>query len=264
MPDAWDPSIYQRFRAERALPFHELLGLVAATPDGRGADLGCGTGELTVHAAKRLGLRSMVGIDSSPAMLTEAAQRSRPPALRFERGDLASWTSDADHDLVLANASLQWVGDHAGVLARWTAALGPGGQLAVQVPANSDHLSHRLAAELAEEPPFADEFLGGVPQDPVACNVLPPEHYAALLHDLEYIEQHVALRVYPHVLPSTNSVVDWVSGTTLTRFRSRLSESAYDRFVAEYGSRLVAALGDQHPYFFGFKRILMWARRPGG
>ena len=125
---------------------------------------------------------------------------------------------------MLAAASLQWVPDHPTVLARWAAALAPGGQLAVQVPANAWMPSHRVMDELANSPAWRDEFgPDGPPVDPVAVNVLEPEEYARLLFDLGFTEQHVRLQVYAHVLPSTHHVVEWVRGTTLTRFEKRLA-----------------------------------------
>ena len=48
----------------------------------------------------------------------------------------------------------------------------------------------------------------------------------------------------------------------LTRFRRVLAPERYDEFVAEYRRRLLAELGDHAPYFYAFKRILMWARFP--
>ena len=62
------------------------------------------------------------------------------------------------------------------------------------------------------------------------------------------------------MLPTTRHVVEWVSGTTLTRFRRALPAERYDEFVAEYRDRLLAELGDHEPYFFPFRRILMWGR----
>ncbi len=184
-------------------------------------DLGCGTGELTRLAASRLSCREMLGVDNSPSMLAEAGANDEP-GVRFTHGDLAGWTSPADHDLVLANASLQWVPDHQAVLGRWAAALAPGGQLAVQVPANAYMPSHTVASEVAHTEPFLAAFGSlGPPADPVADNVLEPEQYASILFDLGFAEQHVRLQVYPHVLPSSHSVVDWVRGTTLTRFEKR-------------------------------------------
>jgi trans-aconitate 2-methyltransferase len=261
MPDAWSPTVYGRFAAERSKPFFDLLSLVALVPIERAVDLGCGSGELTAAAAEQLSIESMSGIDNSSNMLADAAPLARP-GLRFEQGDIGSWSSDGDVDLVLANAALHWVPDHAAVLWRWTAALRPRGQLAVQVPANADHASHQVIEEVAHQQPFLDALGGTPPADPVAVNVLAPERYAELLYSLGYEQQHVRLQVYPHVLESTASVVDWVSGTTLTRFRSRLSPDLYDEFVARYRARLLEVLGDRSPYLYAFKRILMWARLP--
>jgi len=167
-------------------------------------------------------------------------------------------------DVVFANASLQWVPDHAEVLARWTAALAPGGQLAVQVPTNAGHESHRTAVEVAAEPAFAAAFAphGGPPPDPVATNVLSPRAYAELLVDLGYESPVVRLQVYGPVLPSTAAVADWMRGTSLTRFRRLLDGATFERFVARYTERLVEVVGDRRPYYFAFERILLWARRP--
>jgi len=258
--DAWSPSKYREFASERKQPFVDLLSLVDASGVRDAVDLGCGPGELTREAADLLGATSMLGIDNSPAMLAKTGEHVRA-GVSFAEGDIGAWTSNADHDLVLAAASLQWVPDHAAVLRRWTAALRPGGQIAVQVPANAYMPSHRVADETAHLPQFAEAFgSAGPPSDPVADNVLEPEQYATLLYELGYREQTVRLQVYPHLLPSSHSVVDWVRGTTLTRFQRRLDADTFAAFLAEYERRLIAVIGDHEPYFFPFRRILFWAR----
>ena len=259
----WNPAQYHRFQDERSRPFHDLLAMVRVErPMGRVADLGCGSGELTALVAERTGAADCVGVDNSPAMLAAAAAHTRP-GLRFVDGDLGAWTSAADHDLVIANASLQWVSDHAAVLARWVQALAPGGQLAVQVPSNADQPSHLVAAEVAARPHFAEAFgPSGPPEDPVARNVPAPEAYARLLHALGFAEQRVLLEVYPHLLPESRSVVEWVKGTTLTRFQKRLPADVFARFLAEYEERLLEVIGRGAPYFFPFKRVLLWGRLP--
>ena len=262
MTDAWNPDTYRAFATERAQPFIDLLSLVRPDRIQRAVDLGCGPGELTRLAAAQLGCGEMVGIDNSASMLAEA-ERISTPNVRFERGDISAWTGVSDHDLVLASASLHWVPNHAAVLGRWTAALGGGGQLAVQVPANAYMPSHTVADEVAHSEPFVSAFgAEGPPPDPVAKHVLEPEEYASILYDLGFAEQHVRLQIYPHVLPNSRSVVDWVRGTTLTRFQSRLDPDTFAAFVAAYERRLLAVIGDHSPYFFPFRRILMWGRLP--
>jgi trans-aconitate 2-methyltransferase len=263
----WNPEQYRRFAAERAQPFHDLLALIEPEAPTRGsikraADLGCGPGELTALAAKQLGVEEMIGIDNSQAMLDKTVEHASD-TVRFEFGDIAGWTSSADFDLVLAAASLQWAPDHAGVIARWRAALRPGGQIAIQVPANADMPSHSVARHVAEREPYLSLFgPQGPPIDPVQAYVLQPEAYAQIFYDLGFERQHVRLQIYPHVLPSTRHVVEWVRGTMLTRFEKRLDNDAFEAFVADYEAELLTVLGDHTPHFFPFRRILMWAKLP--
>jgi trans-aconitate 2-methyltransferase len=162
---------------------------------------------------------------------------------------------------VFSNAALQWVPDHVAVVTRWWAALAPGGQLAVQIPANAGHPSHRIAGEVAASEPFRSAMGGAPPADAVAANVLDPVQYAVLLDHLGAERQHVRLQVYGHRLTRSADVVEWVKGTSLTRFQQVLPGDLYERFVDEYRRRLLVAIGDTAPYFYPFKRILFWGRR---
>lgn len=259
----WDPEQYERFKSQRSEPFWDLVDLIETNaPIDRIADLGCGTGELTTALVTRLDASGAVGVDSSEAMLEKAAAHD-VDGVRFERGDVASWCDPGTYDLVLANASLQWVPDHAAVLDRWARSLRAGGQLAVQVPANSDHPSHLVSAEVAHSEPFLSAFGGDPPPDPVAVNVRTPEWYARHLHALGFTEQHVRLQVYGHLMPSTAAVVEWVKGTSLTRFFKRLPADLHEPFVDAYRTALLDRIGDDAPYFYPFKRILMWGREGG-
>jgi trans-aconitate 2-methyltransferase len=249
--DSWDPTQYRRFETERDQPFHDLLGLVELVPDGRVVDLGCGDGRLTALAHRSLGAESTVGIDSSQAMLADAPAGD---GLSFELDDIGVWSAPAFYDVVLSNAALHWVPDNRAVLCRWRDALRPGGQLAVQVPANSDHPSHSVVAEVAGDMGLAIE------PDPVAVNVLRPEEYAVVLDDLGAVEQHVRLQVYVHHLPSSADVVEWVKGTTLTRVKRATDAEGYERFLDAYRTRLLEVIGDRAPYLYPFKRILFRAR----
>jgi len=253
-PDSWDPAQYNRFAAEREQPFWDLARLLEPVEAPRMVDLGCGDGRLTGSLHRDRGASESLGVDSSPAMIL-AAEVAATGTVQFELGDIGAWERTGEYDVVFANASLQWVADHRRVLARWAGALRAHGQLAVQVPANADHPAHLLAAELGAE------MLDEPPPDPVAHNVLTPEEYAVVLDELGFDRQHVRLQVYAHHLPSTADVVEWVKGTTLTRFKEPLGNEGWQEFVDVYRRRLPAVLGDRSPFFYPFKRILMWGRR---
>jgi trans-aconitate 2-methyltransferase len=266
--DSWDPGQYDRFRNERSAPFHDLAGLLAPVDRPLVLDAGCGTGELTAWLHRELGAASTVGVDNSAAMLAEARARATA-TLTFRAGDIATLAVDEPVDVLLSNAALQWVPDHPAVLARWVASIRPGGRIAVQVPANADHPSHRVAHLVAEELAAEQSDAFGPPgtpppPDPVVANVLRPAAYAELLHDLGLVDPHVRLQVYSHVLAHSADVVEWVKGTTLNRFKAVLAPDVFDRYLVAYRRRLLAELGDRAPYLYPFQRILFSARVRAG
>ena len=252
--DAWDPQQYNRYADEREQPFWDLAGLLAPISSPRVVDLGCGDGRLTAALHDSLGAGDTIGIDSSAAMIGDTSAHASDH-VSFRLGDISSWEQPASFDVVFANASMQWVPDHRAVLARWIGSLRVGGQVAVQVPANADHPSHLVAAEVAAE------MLDDPPPDAVAANVLRPEAYAVLLDELGCDVQHVRLQVYAHHLASSADVVEWVKGTSLTRFKEPLGPERWDEFVDRYRARLLDVIGDRSPYLYPFKRILLWGRR---
>ena len=76
MSSPWDPKQYEKFRAERSRPFHDLAALLELRPGMRLLDLGCGTGELTRSLFDRLDSSTILGIDRSETMLSEAQSRA--------------------------------------------------------------------------------------------------------------------------------------------------------------------------------------------
>lgn len=252
----WDPVQYERFRNERQQPFYDLLALVRARPGMRVVDLGCGTGQLTQELHRRLEAQETVGIEQSATMLARSAAHSMA-GLSFRQQRIEEFDAPSSFDLVFSNAALHWIDGHTELFARLWRALRPGGQLAVQVPANYDHPSHTIAASLGREEPYRTA-LGGYPR---GTPVFPPEDYAALVDQLGAAEQHVRLQVYAHHLDGPEDVVEWTKGTLLVAYRERLGEELFADFLRAYRQRVVAALPQKRPCFYPFKRILLWARR---
>ncbi len=251
----WSPEQYERFKAERAQPFVDLLALVKPAPRMRVVDLGCGTGELTRRLHDALGAQATRGLDSSEAMLARSGG-FLTGGLTFQRGEIQGFAPAEPVDLVFSNAALHWVPDHPALFAQLARAVAPGGQLAVQMPANFEHPSHTVAARLATEPAFAAHV-----GEPYRSPLLAPEAYARLLHGLGFAEQHVRLQVYGHVLAGPEEVVEWVKGSLLTEYQRRMPAALFETFVARYREELLGVLGEERPCFFTFKRLLLWARR---
>ena len=122
----WDPAIYLEFADERARPFGDLMVQVLADSPEHVVDIGCGPGQLTASLADRWPQASVVGIDSSPTMIARA-QTYAHSHLRFEVQDLRTWHPAAPVDVIVSNATLQWVPEHRRLLPRLHDALAPDG-----------------------------------------------------------------------------------------------------------------------------------------
>ncbi len=255
--DSRNPEQYEKFKKQRSAPFFDLMKLIQPVDGAKVVDLGCGTGELTSELHRYIGASETFGIDSSDEMLkkTEAFAKS---GLRFEKGLIESWSAHSQYDVIFSNAALQWVGDHTSVFKKMKESLKPGGQIAVQMPMNHDYATHVIASAMSHEEPWISK-LKGLPYDKYK-SLLSIEDYAVLLFHLGFVEQNVLLKVYPQVMESRDGVVEWVRGSMLTYFESRLTPDDFIRFTTEFKKRLFSQLADDRPFFYPFKRVLMWAK----
>ena len=114
----WHPETYLQFADQRSRPFFDLVGAVGAVEPRMVVDLGCGPGQLTATLAKRWPLASVVGVDSSEQMIAAAVLYSSDTT-RFELADVATWRPSSVVDLIVSNATLQWIPDHQALLPRF-------------------------------------------------------------------------------------------------------------------------------------------------
>lgn len=255
--DAWNPDQYEKFKAERSQPFYDLMSLLRPRADAEIIDLGCGTGELTAELHRNFDAKRTVGLDLSGEMLKKAAAYANSN-LSFQQGDIQTWRSPSSYDIVFSNAALQWCQDHSQLFENIKNSLRPGGQVAIQMPMNHDYPTHMIASQMSYEEPWSS-LMNSEKYDK-SSTMLTPEDYASLLFRLGFREQSVNLKVYGHVLESRDGVIEWVKGTLLTQFQSRLTEGDFQNFLQEFQQRLFAVLPDEKPFFYPFKRILIWAK----
>jgi trans-aconitate 2-methyltransferase len=248
----WDPETYLAFGDHRARPFHDLLARVNARDPVLVVDLGCGPGTLTRLLAKRWPMASVMALDSSPEMVQAARERG----IHAELCDLRQWSPPAGTGLIVCNAVLQWVPQHAELLRKWMRQLPSGGWLALQVPGNFSAPSHAETARLAAEPRWRDLLdLRGTPP------VLEPAGYAAVLGP-SAVELDVWETTYLHRLTGRDPVLEWITGTALRPVRAALSAADWAAFRQELAPRLRAAYpaGADGVTWFPFRRIFAVAQ----
>lgn len=231
----WDPVQYQRFAAYRQRPFDDLVARIPLAAPGRILDLGCGPGTATARLVERWPGARVLGVDSSPEMVAEAARLARP-GLSFVAGDVRHWAPDGPVDLVVSNALLQWVPGHADLLARFAGWLAPGGVLAFQLPANFDTPLHTELRRLAGSGRW------GLPADGLLRErpVLAPAGYLGRLRALG-LDADVWETTYLHVLTGPDPVLEWARGTALRPVLSALGPEEAAAFQQEYAAALRAA-----------------------
>ncbi len=259
----WDPDQYLRHAGHRTRPFLDLLARIGPGPGAgpaRIADLGCGAGNVTALLADRWPAARVTGYDNSPQML-EQARRYAGPRLDFVHADAATWAPGAGtYDLIVSNALLQWVPDHAGRFPVWLDALTPGGTLAFQVPGNFAAPSHTILAALRDSPRWRSRLRGAGDR---AAAVLEPDAYLTRLVALG-CEADVWETTYLQILQGEDPVLDWVKGTALRPVLTALADDpgASGAFVAEYARALRAAYPTgPHGTVFPFRRIFAVARK---
>lgn len=254
----WNPDVYLAFADHRGRPFFDLLTRVGAEAPRRVVDLGCGPGNLTATLAQRWPDAVVEAWDSSPEMVEAARGRG----VDAHVGDVRAWAPRPDTDVVVSNATLHWVPDHAELLVRWAGQLEAGSWIAMQVPGNFDAPSHRAVRELARRDRWSDPlrdfpFREGQVDDAAG--------YAGLLGDVGCAVDAWET-TYIHELTGENPVLDWITGTALTPVRSRLDDDQWQQFRQE----LIPMLDAAYPVradgktFFPFRRIFVVAQVGSG
>jgi trans-aconitate 2-methyltransferase len=220
-------------------------------------DLGCGPGNLTTLLRERWPAAAISGLDSSPEMIEKA--RVLEPSIDFEVADLRTWAhpdGEADPvDVLVSNATLQWVPGHLDLLPDLVSRVRPGGWLAFQVPGNFGEPSHTIRTELAAEPPYA-EHTGDV--------AVPSSHDPAV-----YLDRLTELgctvdaweTTYLHVLTGPDPVFTWVSGTGARPTLQALPDDLRGEFEAEFRRRLRTAYPEHDGrVVLPFRRIFVVAQ----
>ncbi len=249
---SWNPELYHKFQKERFAPFKDLMDLIVVRKGLRVLDLGCGTGELTEMVSEKLPESEVLGIDSSPEMLAKAIQKKRT-GLNFELCPIEDLTDK--WDLIFSNAAIQWVYNHQELIPRLVSLLKPGGQIAIQLPANHNHPTQQLIAETANEEPFKNALNSWQRQ----WSVLSIREYSELLYNSGAQDINVFEKIYIHVLDDVDAIIEWLSGTALIPYFERLPEELHDEFLYSYRKKL-KDLYTKTPLLFTYQRIFFSAR----
>lgn len=251
----WNPDVYLTFADHRGRPFFDLTSRIGADSPRRVVDLGCGPGNLTATLADRWPGSVIEALDSSQEMVESARERG----VDAQVGDVRSWQPKPDTDVVVSNATLQWVPEHRELLGRWAKELSPDSWIAVQMPGSFNSPSHEAIRTVARRAPFANQ-LRDMPF-PESDRVSPAAEYASLL-TAAGCRVDAWETTYIQDLSGENPVLEWMSGTALRPVIDRLSPEAWQQFRQQ----LIPILDETYPRrsdggtFYPFRRIFVVAQ----
>ncbi|MBJ7610108.1 MAG: methyltransferase domain-containing protein [Candidatus Dormibacteraeota bacterium] len=255
----WDPVTYLQYDHERGRSFDELIARVHVDAPMTVVDLGCGPGGRTAALLERWPMARVVGVDSSVEMVEAAQRHVVDGRLSFVTADLREWEPVCPVDVLVANATLQWVPDHLELLPRLVDWLAPDGWLAFQVPGNFAEPSHRLLQEMRESSRWRGRVGVGASG---RSAVHQPAAYLAVLAGLG-LDVDAWETTYLHVLSGDDAVLEWTKGTALRPVLMKLDQAEREEFFAEYGALLRSAYPQQEcGTLFPFRRIFIVAHLP--
>ena len=216
-------------------------------------DLGCGTGNVTKLLRHRWRDAHIVGVDNSPDMLETAADVDAD--IEWVLADAATWAPDRSADVIYSNATLHWLGDHAGLFPRLMSLRAAGGVLALQMPDNFRAPTHTSVADVVRSGQW--RHLDALVIDPP---VAPIEVYHRMLAPLAR-SLDIWTTEYVQVLTGEDPVTEWLKGSWLRPFLTALEAEERARFLSAYSERVQEAYPRQPDgtTLLPYKRLFMVA-----
>lgn len=212
-----------------------LLRQIEISPAARVLDVGCGTGQLTAVLARCVSEGVALGIDVDQAAI-RAARELYPfdqfANLDFHVANLHDWQPPSMFDLVFCNSTLHLVRPGVAAtmqLARW---VGPGGVLAIQLPARDFSEEVRVAIESALTiVRFANPF----PLWSSPWYLPTPTELASMLRDAGLADTRVMEELEPLSFRSPEDAAEYFEGLLLAPYLEVLPDDRRGDFLMAFG-----------------------------
>ena len=248
MQQTWDASLYAGNGRFVAVLAESLVEALQPSAGERVLDLGCGDGFLT----QRIGESgaAVVGVDSSPQMITAAKERGVDA--RLINGEALPF--HGEFDAVFSNAALHWMSDHDAVLEGVYRALKPGGRFVAECGGLGNIAAIRVAL-------LAVLTARGIPPDRIENNkFFSPAEYRGKLEKQGFLVEEITLN--PRPTPLESGMAAWLA-TFRRSVLELLPEAERAGAVEQIVALLKPVLSDQQGHWSAdYVRLRFLARRP--
>jgi trans-aconitate 2-methyltransferase len=246
----WDARTYHRLSEPQLAWGRRVAEKLAPRVGERILDIGSGTGRLTAELAAHVPEATVVGLDVSHAMLTEARRDGGQACVAYVRASAVSLPfASSTFDAAFSAATFHWVPDHAVLFEQIHRVLKPGGRLVAQCGGgpNLQRLLDRTHA-LMDSAAYATFFEGW--HD--------PWHFAGVADTRKRLiaagfrDANVSLEPAPTTLPDARAFGEFISCVCVRHHIDRLPAGERPRFIAELAS---AAAHDDPPFTLDYWRL---------
>lgn len=253
----WNVTLYRQFEKERAQPSIDLVNRIEGNFLKRIIDIGCGSGMSTLPLRNRFKKAEIIGVDSSPSMLSKAKD-TIVNVTWLERDCNKPMTDLGKFDLVFSNAALQWFEDQANVISNLSQILTPEGLLAVQIPYFSDMTIAGCIAKAVKR--YDSEIFMGIEKD-LFKSYSPGFYYDELTNHFSKIE--IWQTNYFHIMNTHEDILKFCMSTGLRPYANRFKENQkvefYDKVLNEIKKGYI--IQKDGKILFEFKRIFFIATK---
>jgi trans-aconitate methyltransferase len=218
-------------------------------------DLGCGDGVLTQYLAHLVPNGEVLGIDASIGMIGTAIQK-KEHNLSFTLMDIAEIDFMEKFDVIISNAALHWVKNHANLLGRCKKALKKDGIIKWSFGGfgNCANLNEILLATM-EMPDYKNLFTGFE----WPWYMPAKEEYAELLKNAGYSKYEISGENADRYFANREDLIKWIDQPCIVPFLEHIKEEAEkkkfrDTVVMRMTEKTIC--GD-NTYFETFRRIIV-------
>ncbi len=246
----WNPELYMKFRSERTQPSIDLISRIDDINPKSILDVGCGPGNSTQVLANRWPEANISGIDNSESMIAKAAQDY--PRQEWQVADAATYCPGKEFDLVFSNAVIQWIPNHANLLARFHNWVSEKGALAIQMPQFWDMPLGKIIRKTGDDARWKDRTGDVVNLFTIHDYVFYYDQLARLFPRIDIWQTD-----YMHVLENHEAIIEMMRSTGLKPYLDRLDSEADQK---EFEERVLKGIKTAYPKQTNGKVILPFKR----
>ncbi len=226
----WNAGDYEKNSQAQQQWARKLLAQLHLNGSEEILDIGCGDGKVTAELADLVPRGSVIGIDTSEAMLQLALKNfpaDRYPNLSFQKMDIRHLSFTNRFDVAFSNAALHWVKNHEPVVENLRQSLKPGGKILLQMggKGNARYILSVLD-EIMSEPdwqPYFDNF-------EFPYGFLGTGEYERLLSESGFTIKRIELIPKDMEQNGKSGLEGWIR-TTWLPYTQRVPEEKRDLFI---------------------------------